>query len=384
MSTVFDGTDAKLATLPDILRWRAQHAPLREAYTFLLDGETKKAQMTYAELDKQARCIAALLHKHIAPGERVLLLYPSGLAYVAAIFGCLYAGVVAVPAYPPRLNQGLTRIQAILQDAQATAALTTSTILSYLRRTYASELLLQDLQWITTDAMDPPAVASYQESPVDPQTLALLQYTSGSTSSPRGVMLTHANLIQNAALLQEGMSLTTETRALLWLPPYHDMGLMGGILQGLYTGYPAILMAPATFLQQPLRWLQTISAFRATVSGGPNFAYDLCVKKATAGTLKALHLRSWTVAFNGAEPVRAQTLQRFAETFAPCGFRPEMFYPCYGMAEATLFVSGGQASEEPRIRAFDGEALETGHAVTTTGDQRSGRLLVSCCSVRQR
>src|SRR5947199_748917 len=196
-------------------------------------------------------------------------------------------------------------------------------------------------------------------------------------------MLTHANLIQNAALLQEGMSLTTETRSLFWLPPYHDMGLMGGILQGLYTGYPAILMAPATFLQQPLRWLQAISAFRATVSGGPNFAYDLCVKKATASTLKALNLRSWTVAFNGAEPVRAETLQRFAQTFAPCGFRPEMFYPCYGMAETTLFVSGGQASKEPRIRAFDMQALETGHAVEATDDQERGRPLVSCGYIRQ-
>jgi natural product biosynthesis luciferase-like monooxygenase protein len=405
MPTVFDETNPERLTLVDILRLRAQHSPQREAYTFLPNGEMKQVQMTYADLDREARRIAALLQDRVAPGERVLLLYPPGLEYVAAIFGCFYAGVVAVPAYPPRLNQSLMRVQTILRDAEATAVLTTSTILSSMRRTKtldpwgkpkgrigASPIRNQDLQWIATDTVDPQAVASYRESGREGKGLApfpslqapaLLRYTSGSTGSPKGVMLTHNNLMRNAALIQEGMSLTIETRALFWLPPYHDMGLMGGILQGLYTGYPTVLMTPVTFLQQPLRWLQAISSFQATVSGAPNFAYDLCAKKATAGTLKALNLRSWAVAFNGAEPVRAETLQRFAETFAPCGFRPEMFYPCYGMAEATLFLSGGRQDEKPSIRTFDGEAIENGYAVETTGEQESSRLLVSCGYVRQ-
>jgi natural product biosynthesis luciferase-like monooxygenase protein/amino acid adenylation domain-containing protein len=393
MHTVFDETNPERLTLVDILRWRAQHEPQRVAYTFLLDGETKQVQMTYADLDHQARRIAALLQERFVPGERVLLLYPPGLEYITAIFGCFYAGAVAVPAYPPRLNRSLMRIQTILQDARATVALTTSTILSSLHRRFTDETLMQDLLWIATDTMivggeqEPRSavrsVPALRELSPDPEALALLQYTSGSTGSPKGVMLTHTNLMQNAALIQEGMSLTPDTRSVFWLPPYHDMGLMGGILQALYTGYPTVVMAPTAFVQQPLRWLQAISSFRATMSGGPNFAYDLCVKKATPDTIRALDLSSWAVAFNGAEPVRAETLARFAETFALCGFLPEMFYPCYGMAETTLFVSGGQASEMPGIRAFDMQALETGHAVEATGGQELGRPLVSCGYIRQ-
>ncbi len=393
MHPVFDETNPSRLTLVDILRWRAQHSPQREAYTFLLDGETKQIQMTYADLDHQARRIAALLQERFVPGERVLLLYPPGLEYITAIFGCFYAGAVAVPAYPPRLNQSLMRIQTILQDAQATVALTTSTILSSLHRRFTDETLMQDLLWIATDTMsvggeqEPRSavrsVPALRELSPAPEALALLQYTSGSTGSPKGVMLTHTNLMQNAALIQEGVSLTPDTRSVFWLPPYHDMGLMGGILQALYTGYPTVLMAPTAFVQQPLRWLQAISSFRATFSGGPNFAYDLCVKKATPDTIRALDLSSWAVAFNGAEPVRAETLARFAETFADSGFHPLMFYPCYGMAETTLFVSGGQASEMPGIRAFDMQALETGHAVEATGGQELGRPLVSCGYIRQ-
>ncbi len=360
MQTIFESTNSSLLTLVDILRWRALHEPLREAYTFLLDSETKQAQMTYADLDMQARRIATLLKARLEPGDRVLLLYPPGLSYVAAIFGCFYAGVVAVPAYPPRLNQSLARLQTIFQDARASAALTTATILSSLRRKFASNPLMQDLQWIETDTVAQEVASSYRGSHIDPCALALLQYTSGSTSTPKGVMLTHENLMQNAALLQEGMKLSCETRGLFWLPPYHDMGLMGGILQGLYTGYSTILMAPTAFLQRPLRWLQAISSFHITLSGGPNFAYDLCVKYATKDAIRSLDLSSWAVAFTAAEPIRAETLSRFAQTFADSGFRPHMFYPGYGLAEATLFVSGGHREELPKIRTFDGEALETG------------------------
>ncbi len=388
MNAIFGGTDAIPLTLADILCWRALHEPQREAYTFLLDGETKQVQMTYADLDREARRIAALLQSRTAVGERVLLLYPPGLEYVAAVFGCFYAGVVAVPAYPPRLNQSLARIQTIFQDARASVALTTATILSSLRRTFARDPwgkpkgYMQDLQWIETDTVTQEVIASYRESRIDPFDLALLQYTSGSTSTPKGVMLTHANLIQNAALIQEGMSLSSEDRGMVWLPPYHDMGLVAGILQALYTGFPTVLMAPATFLQQPLRWLQAISSFQVTASGGPNFAYDLCIKKATPEVIKTLDLSSWTLAFTGAEPVRAETLERFAQTFADSGFRPEAFYPCYGLAETTLFVSGGQRRASPEIRTFEREALESGQVVEATSDQQSSRPLVGCGRTR--
>ena len=385
MSTIFDGTNTKLLTMAHILRWRAQHLPLREAYTFLLDGETKKVQMTYADLDLQARHVAALLQDCATIGTRVLLLYPPGLEYVAAIFGCFYAGVVAVPAYPPRLNQNLTRIQTIFQDAQATAVLTTSTILSSLRRTFANDPFMQNLHWIETgQAQGPvPIAPAFKEFYTDPESLALLQYTSGTTASPKGVMLTHNNLMQNAMILQKGLSPVPEDYGLSWLPPYHDMGLMTGILQSLYTGYPTMLMAPATFLQQPLRWLRAISTFHVTFTGGPNFAYDLCVKKATEDAIETLDLSGWTMAFNGAEPVRPETLERFAQTFASCGFRPETFYPGYGLAEVTLFVSGGRREELPKIQAFDGTQLEAGQAVPASVDQQGSRRLVSCGVIRE-
>jgi acyl-CoA synthetase (AMP-forming)/AMP-acid ligase II len=387
MQTVFDETNPEQLTLVDILRWRAQHQPQREAYTFLLDGETKKVQITYAELDLQARRIAALLQDHTAPGERALLLYPSGLEYVAAVFGCFYAGVVAVPAYPPRLDQSLTRVQTILQDTQAMTVLTTSAIFSSLHHTFASDPWdnVQDLRWIETDTIDTVGAQDRDKPlPLRPEMLALLQYTSGSTGSPKGVMFTHDHLMQSAALTQAAATLTPQDRAVFWTPPYHNLGLVGSILQALYTGFPTTLMAPETFLQQPLRWLQVLSSWQATVSGAPNFAYDLCVKKATQDDIKTLNLSHWAIAFVSGEPVRAETLERFAATFAPCGFRPEALYPCYGMTEATLLVSASRRLIKSRVRTFEREALEAGRVVETTGQRVADRPLVNCGSVQPR
>jgi amino acid adenylation domain-containing protein len=296
----------------------------------------------------------------------VLLLYPPGLEYVAALFGCFYAGAVAVPVYPPRLNRHLLRLQSILTDAQASVALTDIRSLGRLETLFNQLPELRSVQWIATDALAYELESEWQEQELDVDSLALLQYTSGSTGVPRGVMLSHQNLTHNSGLLARAFEYTAESLCVSWLPLYHDMGLIGGVLQPLYGGFPCVLMSPASFLQRPARWLKAISHYRATLSGGPNFAYDLCVRRVSSEQRLGLNLSSWSVAFNGAEPIRQETLQRFAQTFEPCGFRPQAFYPCYGLAEATLIVSGGPKTVGPVVKTVDAGLLESGCASPET------------------
>jgi acyl-CoA synthetase (AMP-forming)/AMP-acid ligase II/acyl carrier protein len=368
---------SQATTLAHLLRWRAQHQPDRSAYTFLLDGETEEACLTYSELDRQARSIAAMLQKLDAAGKRVLLLYPPGLEYIAAFFGCFYAGAVAVPAYPPRLNRSLGRLQTIIADAQASIVLTTETIHSRIEPLLEEATGIESLDWATTDNLSDELAAEWQETDVARESLAFLQYTSGSTAAPRGVMVSHANLLHNQRLIQKTFQQTEESIILGWLPLYHDMGLIGNVLQPLYVGAPCILMSPVAFLQKPSRWLQAISRYRATTSGAPNFAYDLCARKTTPEQRAELDLSSWTTAFNGAEPVRRETMERFAQTFEQCGFRQEAFHPCYGLAEATLLVSGG-AVETIERRGFKKDALEQNRVIGADAESDEARTLVAC------
>jgi amino acid adenylation domain-containing protein len=338
------------STLVELLRWRALLAPDQLAYTFLVDGEAEAVSFTYGELDRQARAIAASIQSSATQGDRALLLYPPGLDFIAAFFGCLYAGVVAVPAYPPRLNRSMLRLQAIVADAQPTLALMTSTIMSRAKLSLAAAPEMTSLRWLATDGEADHAEDDWQEIATSRANLAFLQYTSGSTGTPKGVMLSHENLLHNASLVYHGVEHSSTDKYVSWLPTFHDMGFMAGVLQPLYGGFPVVLMSPESFLQQPIRWLQAISRHKATTSGGPNFAYDLCVRKINDEQRAALDLSSWSVAFNGAEPIRHATLERFAAAFASCGFRPETFYPCYGLAEATLIVSGGRKAAPPVIK----------------------------------
>jgi amino acid adenylation domain-containing protein/thioester reductase-like protein len=368
----------EFSTLVDLLRWRALHQPDRRAYTFLLDGEAEEVCLTYGELDRQARAIGAWLQSLGMAGEGALLLYNPGLRYIAAFFGCLYAGVVAIPAYPPRRRRTLPRLQAIVADAQAKVVLTTAPIKSAVERLIGQTSDLQALQWLTTDGPESGMENDWHSPGVTADTLAFLQYTSGSTGTPKGVMLSHGNLLYNQRMIQQAFEHTEQSIVVGWLPLYHDMGLIGNVFQPLYVGIPCILMSPIHFLQQPLRWLRAISSYKATTSGGPNFAYDLCVQKSTPEQRAMLNLSSWNLAFSGAEPVRAETLERFAACFEPCGFRREAFYPCYGLAEATLFVSGGKKATPPVVRTFQGGTLEQHRVIETSTENDDARTLVSC------
>ena len=364
-------------TLIDLLRVRTESQAEKNAYTFLLDGEAEEASLSYAELDQHARAIGALLQSLNAKHQPVLLLYPPGLDYIAAFFGCLYAGAIAVPVYPPTSRRSLPRLAAIVKDARPKVALTTSKILTDLEQT--SRLPeLQALKWVTTDNLDRDLRKQWQGADVTRESLALVQYTSGSTAAPKGVMLSHDNLLQNERMIQTAFVQSDESIILGWLPLYHDMGLIGNVLQSLYCGARCILMSPLSFLQRPVRWLEAISRYRATTSGGPNFAYDLCARKIGLEERTSLDLRSWTVAFNGAEPIRKSTIDRFVTEFEPCGFRREAFFPCYGLAEATLFVSGGLKSEPPVITTVKRTALEMkGVVVADAADENVASLVGS-------
>jgi acyl-CoA synthetase (AMP-forming)/AMP-acid ligase II len=360
------------ATLIELLDQRALQQPDQLAYTFLLDGEASELHSTYLQLRRRARAIAAALRLAAAKGERALLLYPPGLDFIEGFFGCLYAGVVAVPAYPPdpaKLNRTLPRLQAVIADAQATLVLTTSSILAMAKLIFAEAQDLKALHWLATDMVVNRVDEDWQPEPATTDDLAFLQYTSGSTGHPRGVMLTHANLLHNASLIFDVFEHTKTDSYVSWLPMFHDMGFMVGVLQPLYAGIRAVVMSPASFLQRPARWLEAISRYRATTSGGPNFAYDLCVRKITAEDAAALDLSSWSVAFNGAEPVRAETLDRFASRFGPCGFRRAALYPCYGLAEATLIVTGGRKKSLPIIKRVPHEKAEV---------ETKSKLVVGC------
>ncbi|WP_158622248.1 condensation domain-containing protein [Corallococcus sp. CA047B] len=354
-----------VSTLVELSRRRAEQRPDQLAYTFLVDGDSEEAHLTYGDLDRRARAIGAALQARGARGERVLLLYPPGLEYVAAFVGCLYAGAVAVPAYPPdpmRLARTLPRLEAVIQDARARFALTTGFIQGFMESMGEQSAALAGLSWLATDAVEDSEAGAWKDPGTAREALAFLQYTSGSTGTPKGVMLSHGNLLANSLAIHQCFEHSDDSRGVIWLPPYHDMGLIGGVLQPLCGGFPVVLLSPLDFLKRPARWLEAVSRYRATTSGGPNFAFDLCVRKTTPEQRAALDLSSWDVAFNGAEPVRAETLERFTRAFADSGFRKEAFYPCYGLAETTLIASGGRKAAPPVERVYRQDALQQGRA----------------------
>ncbi|NRD46704.1 non-ribosomal peptide synthetase, partial [Corallococcus exiguus] len=370
-------------TLPGVLLKLVQgpsaHAPL---YTFLGEADGEETVWSASDLDVRARRIASALRERGAQGERVLLLYPPGLDYIAGFFGCLYAGAVAVPAYPPdpmRLERTLPRLRAIIQDARASVVLTTSGILGLSDFVFEQAPDFRALHWMATDELPEGGERDWvAPEGLGAESLAFLQYTSGSTGTPKGVMLTHGNLLHNLSLIHGAFGARADSVGVIWLPPYHDMGLIGGILEPLYGGFPVTLMSPMAFLKRPMAWLEAVSRFGGTISGGPNFAFDLCVRKSTPEQRRALDLSRWEVAFCGAEPIRPETLERFVEAFGPSGFRREAFYPCYGLAEGTLIVSGGEQSAPPVSVTISGEGLERHRAEEVSAAQPGARTLVGC------
>jgi acyl-CoA synthetase (AMP-forming)/AMP-acid ligase II len=370
----FDGTN-----FVDLLRWRAAEQPDRVLFTELPDGERTGPSLTCAELDRAARALAAQLAGCTEPGDRALLLYPGGLDFVTAFFGCLYAGVIAVPAYPPdptRLERTLPRLTTIAADARPAIVLTTGAIAALREPLAHLAPALAALPWLATDGVPHEIAGAWRRPEMSPDHVALLQYTSGSTATPKGVIVTHGNLFENERMICEAFEHRPSSVGVSWLPVFHDMGLMGHILQPVYLGAHNVLLSPLAFLQRPHRWLQAISDYGATTSGAPNFAFELCARRVTAEQRESIDLGTWRVAYCGAEPISPDTLERFAQAFAPCGFRRAALYPCYGMAEATLIVSGGRAAEPPVHLDVDPDAL--GRNEVHPPADGAGRRLVGC------
>ncbi len=368
----------KFSTLVELLRYRASSQPERIAYIFLRDGEIEEARLTYGELDQKARAIAAHLQSLEAKGERGLLLYPPGLDFISAFFGCLYAGVVAIPAYPPRRNQNLWRLQAIIADSQARFTFTNAALFPSLENQWAKDPELGAMEWIVTDEIDHHLREDWLEPTLEKNSLAFLQYTSGSTGTPKGVMVSHHNLLINSADLDRGWGHDQDSVMVTWLPTFHDMGLIYGVIQPLYKGFLCYMMSPASFMERPLRWLQALSDKQATHSAAPNFAYDLCVRKIPPEKRATLDLSHWCMALNGAEPVRAEVLKKFAEAFQVSGFKATTLCPGYGLAEATLKVTAVSYDSPPYFYPVQANALEKNKIVGATETDTNVQTLVGC------
>jgi len=367
-------------SLVDVLTSRSRIHPNKLIFShhhFERNNPPKEISLTYGQLNQSAIKIASMLQKQNNPGGIAVLIYPPGLDYIVAFMGCLYAGVIAVPAYPPYSPILFNRFKSIVKDCKANYLLSTEDIIPLVKSQLNDDADMDKIKWIATDTIENEPEKEFL-SPGHNEEIAFIQYTSGSTSTPKGVCLTHDNLLDNSKAINHFFGTSEQSRGVFWLPLYHDMGLIGGVLQTLFCGGSSILFSPLDFLRQPLRWLKTISSSKATISGGPNFAYDLCVRKASPDQLEGLDLSSWNLAFNGAEPIRHETMMRFYDTFKHYGFRYEALYPCYGLAESTLIVSGALHNTPPTITSFDKTAMNSNKAIQGNGDQDNLLTMVSC------
>jgi acyl-CoA synthetase (AMP-forming)/AMP-acid ligase II len=369
-------------TLIELLRNRAIQQPNTHAYTYLIDGKKASDPLTYGELDRQARAIAATLQQYRAAGERALLLYPQGLEVIAAFCGSLYAGVIAIPVPPPesgRLKRTLPRLRAIVKDANATIALTTASIYELIANVKDEFPEFDRMRWLDTASIDLELAEQWQEPQIDRDRLAYLQYTSGSTSTPKGVMLSHFNLMHHCRYLQQACGYDTDSVTVTWMPYFHDYGLVEGMMVPLYNGHPCYIMSPFSFIKRPLQWLQNLTEYRGTHSQAPNFAYDLCIRRVKPKQIAELDLSNWQAAGNAAEPINPKVMADFVETFSACGFRWEAFAPSYGLAENTLLATTKPKGTKPIFLTVDTAAVEQNKIVVAKPDVESGvRVLPGC------
>jgi acyl-CoA synthetase (AMP-forming)/AMP-acid ligase II len=344
----------------ELLRDRAAAQSGDAAFTFLEAGEREQASLTWGQIEARSRAIGAVVAAHVEPGARVLILLPPSAEFVPAFFGVLYAGAIAIPAYPPtgaRGDRSSTRLRGMISDAGVTLVLSSTAVHARAAMLEALVPELAGMQWINVEDVEDEAAEAWRVPRSGPDSITLLQYTSGSTAVPRGVVVTHANLLDNLAHGAALAKYDSTSVGVSWLPVNHDMGLINGVLQPVFSGYPSYLMSPAAFLQRPARWLQAISRYGATHSGAPNFAYDLCTRRVSDEERSTLDLRTWRIAYNGSEPVRRSTLENFHRAFAPCGFRWDALRPAYGLAESTLLVTSGPADGPVFINTPDGRSL---------------------------
>ncbi len=362
-----------------LLQHRADRNGQKIAYTFLNESGLLLEEVNYSQLDYHARKWAVCLQQRHKPGERVLLLFPSGPLFLIAFLACLYAGLIAVPSYPPARTQrarSFQRFMAVANNSMARVGLVSGQSVNIGDLQSHGPLLNESIDWIDVDEIDSDPDA-WTEPEINLQDIAFLQYTSGSTAAPKGVIVTHGNIMHNQNMIQIGFNHSADDIVVGWLPLFHDMGLIGNLLQPLYLGAYCVLMPPACFLSSPYKWLSAISKYKATTSGGPDFSYRLCVEKIKNEDKKLLDLSSWRVAFNGSEPVRASTIEKFSSTFETCGFNRQAFLPCYGLAETTLLATIRNKHQPLAPKEFSIHALQADQAAAPISDADAITLVSS-------
>ncbi len=367
-------------TLADLLTFWATLQPARQAFLFLGPNNEEVESFTFSSLDRAARRLAVRLLEHANPGDRALLMFPSGLAFVLSFFACQYAGIIPVPVTPPRNKRLRDGTFAISRDCEPALALTSDELLRSVVHQFAEDACISGVKVLPIRIEDfdrGDADGAFARVAPEREAVAFLQYTSGSTSTPRGVRVSQGNILANLEMQRLALRNDMHATYVGWVPLYHDMGLIANVLEPFYLGGRSILMSPAQFAQYPWLWLRAISHYRADVSGGPNFAYDLCVSRARQILGESIDLSRWRIAFNSAEPVHASTVRRFGELFSPLGFRAEAMYPCYGLAEATLMVAGGKRAQVPHVVEASKAALATG-AVQPPTSGSDAKLIVGC------
>jgi acyl-CoA synthetase (AMP-forming)/AMP-acid ligase II len=358
--------DVGFTSLNDVLRAHAATHPDDRAYVFLADRGGEEAKLTFAELDHRAYALARCLSARAEPGERALLVFPPGLDFLVGFFGCLYAGIIAVPMMPPPRRDRLRDSSlSIIDDCTPKLGLTVGDYLTASQATLRHSPKAAAIEWIgiDTEAFPPVTMAPIGRAPPDRDTIAFLQYTSGSTSAPKGVMVSHGNLLANLEMIRRAYRQGRHSTRVGWIPLYHDMGLILNALSACYAGALCVLMPPAAFMQRPLSWITAIDRYRAEMTCSPNFAFDHCVDRYRASNLNGVDLSCWKVAVNGAEPVRSDTLDRFAGTFSAHGFDADALHPNYGMAETTLMISGGKRDSRPLLWRVSRDGLKRNRAL---------------------
>ena len=377
----YDDPDVKnCTTYTEVIKNRVRSIPNKIAFRFLSDGENVSDTLTYAQLEMRSKAIGSVLQKNGRKGDTVLMLFQTGLSYVASLFACFYSGFVAIPAYPPRRNRGIDRIYSIIEDSECSICLTTKSVYKDIKRNFDNDPLLSKLNWIIYEDVNDLASNEFGEIELSSDDIALLQYTSGSTGNPKGVIISQMNLLYNSESIRNFFNHDMNLIGVHWLPIFHDMGLVGSILQPPYVGGESNLMPPVVFLKNPFLWLKAIGDYKATTIGGPNFMYDYCVNKIADDKIDQIDLSSIKIAYCGSEPIREATYNDFFEKFKDTGFKKKMYYSCFGMAETTLIVTGGHYDDPPRVLYADPKQFANSKIVEVNNTNKSSISFVSCGS----
>ena len=366
------------STYIDVIKNRAASNPGHIVFRFLSDGVNKSESLTFLELETRSKALGAAMQNHGSKGDSVLLLFQPGLSYVASMYACFYSGFVAIPAYPPRRNKGIDRIYTIIEDSGAAICLVSKQVHNDIQRNFKDDDVLVQITWIVYEEINDNLAFDFHESKILPGDIALLQYTSGSTGNSKGVLVTQLNLLYNSEYIRQAMGLDSNTVGVHWLPIFHDMGLIGGLLQLAYLGAVNIGMPPTEFLKRPLNWLKAIDKYGGTIGGGPDFTYNYCLQKITDEECRDLDLSTLKVLYSGSEQIRKSTFKLFSKKFAVSNFKEEQFYSCYGMAETTLIVTGGYYKSPPKYLNVDSKALSNNQIIVLEEEDEAGTSLVSC------